>query len=175
MLNFLHIGIQVVKFIQKCCTLVLSTSLSTIFVNIFYIFSISVSEIAEQMKMISWFHTPTYRVADVGEPREWRCMKGQGLLRKEGPPTYTILSRNLVLSRYTCVLKGHHRAFYESHPALGAFSTSVRLLSESFWRARFCRAFVGLSESFRRTDRSTYLKFRFWTSERVFEGTCLCM
>ena len=68
----------------------------------------------------------TTRVADVEEPHNRRCTKGQGLLRKDGPPTYAILSRNLVLSQFTRFLKGHHsRAFYESHPALGVFSTIV--------------------------------------------------
>ena len=47
-------------------------------------------------------------------------------------------------------LKGHHRAFYESHPALGVFSRKVSLLSESFWRASFRRAFRELSSSFQR-------------------------
>ena len=65
------------------------------------------------------------RVADVEGPRDRRSPKGQGLLRKEGPPTYAILSRNLVLSRFTRFLNGHHRAFYESHPTLGVFSTKV--------------------------------------------------
>ena len=34
------------------------------------------------------------RVADVARAREQRSPKGQGLLRKEGPPTYAILSQN---------------------------------------------------------------------------------
>ena len=51
------------------------------------------------------------RVAEVEGARERRSPKGQGLLRKEGPPTYAILSRNLVLSRFTRFLKGFHRAF----------------------------------------------------------------
>ena len=34
--------------------------------------------------------------------------KGQGLLPKNGPPMYAILSRNLVLSQFTCFLKGFH-------------------------------------------------------------------
>ena len=54
-----------------------------------------------------------------------RYPKGQGLLRKEGPPTYPILSQNLVLSRFTRFMNGHHRALYESHPTLGVFSTKV--------------------------------------------------
>ena len=89
------------------------------------------------------------RVADVGGKQERRSPKGQDLLRKEGPPTYVILSRNLVLSRFTRFLKGFHRAFYESHPALGELSTKVSLLlkgfqqkSTCFWRARSQRAFV---------------------------------
>ena len=59
------------------------------------------------------------RVADVEGPRDRRYPKGQGLLRKEGPPTYAILSR------LTCFMNGRHRAFYESHPSLGVFSTKV--------------------------------------------------
>ena len=67
-------------------------------------------------------------------------------------------------------LKGLHRAYYESHPALGDFSTKVAfeglltkvsLLSESFRRAfvelsenlfsgSSQRAFIELSESFQR-------------------------
>ena len=97
------------------------------------------------------------RVADVGGPRDRRSPKGQGLLRKEGPPTYAILSRNLVLSRFTRFLNGHHRAFYKSHPTLGVFSTKVSLLlngfqqkSACFQRARFQIAFVEFPESFQR-------------------------
>ena len=55
--------------------------------------------------------TTVNRVAEVEGARERRSPKGQGLLRKEGPPTYAILSRNLVLSRFTRFLKGFHRAF----------------------------------------------------------------
>ena len=58
----------------------------------------------------------SHRVADVEGPRERRSPKGQGLLRKEGPPKYAILSQNLVLSRFTRFLKGFHRTFNESHP-----------------------------------------------------------
>ena len=83
------------------------------------------------------------RVADVEEPHNRRCTKGQGFLRKDGPPTYDILSQKYVLSRFTRFLKGHHRAFYESHPALGVFSTSVSLLLKGFQQksAYFRRAF----------------------------------
>ena len=48
--------------------------------------------------------------------------QGQGLLRKEGPPTYAILSWNLALSRCTLFLN-------ESHPAFVEFSTKAILLS----------------------------------------------
>ena len=65
------------------------------------------------------------RVADVEGPRDRRSPKGQGFLRKEGPPKYAILLQNLVLSRFTRFMNGHHRAFYESHPTLGVFSTKV--------------------------------------------------
>ena len=81
-------------------------------------------------------HTPevielmTIRVAEVARAREQRSPKGQGLLRKEGAPTYAILSpRNLVLSQFTRFLKGFHRAFNESHPAFVAFSKKAFLLS----------------------------------------------
>ena len=63
------------------------------------------------------------RVADVAHARKRRSPKGQGLLWKEGPPTYAILSQNLVLSRLTCVLNGFHRALNESHPAFVKLST----------------------------------------------------
>ena len=78
------------------------------------------------------------RVADVEVPQYRRCTKGQDLLRKEGPPTYDILSRNLVLSRFTRFLKRHHKAFYESHPALGVFSTKVNLLLKGFQQKSVC-------------------------------------
>ena len=61
--------------------------------------------------------------------REQRSPKGQGLLRKEGPPTYAILSRNLVLSQCTRFLKGCHRALNENHPAFVELSTKTILLS----------------------------------------------
>ena len=117
-------------------------------------------------------------MADVGGPRDRRSPKGQGLLRKEGPPTYAILSQNLVLSQFTRFMHGHHRAFYKSHPTLGVLSTKVSyvslllkpsnksqpafgellesLLSKSFRRVfrefseNFQRAFGELPESFRR-------------------------
>ena len=98
-------------------------------------------------------------VADVEVPQYRRCTKGQGHLRKEGPQI-RYLSQILVLSRFTCFLKGHHTAFYESHPALGVFSTKVCLLSKGFQQksARFRRAFVEpafgkLLESFHRAFR----------------------
>ena len=69
------------------------------------------------------------RVADVEGAQERRSTKGQGLLRKEGPPTYAILSRNLVLSRFTPFLKGFHRAFNESHPAFKELSMKAIGLS----------------------------------------------
>ena len=123
--------------------------------------------------VISYTNIP-HRVADVGGPRDRRSPKGQGLLRKKGPTTYAILSLNLVLSRFTRFMNGYHRAFYESHPSLGVFSTKVSLLlkgfqqksalfgellesslSKSFHRAWFWRAFreplkSPLSESFQR-------------------------
>ena len=63
----------------------------------------------------------TFKVAErltlwkekVGGTRERRSLKGQGLLRKEGPLTYAIFLR------FTRFLKGFHRAFYKNHPALG--------------------------------------------------------
>ena len=63
------------------------------------------------------------RMANVGRARERRSTEGQGLLRKEGPPTYAILLRNLVLSRFTRFLKGFRRAPNESHPAFIKLST----------------------------------------------------
>ena len=92
------------------------------------------------------------RVADVEGPQDRRSTKGQGLLRKEGPPTYAILSQNLVLSRFTRFMKGHQRAFYESHPTLRVFSTKVSLILKGIQQksARFRRAFRALPESFQR-------------------------
>ena len=40
--------------------------------------------------------TPLTRVAEVGGPQDRRSTKGQGLLRKEGPPTYAILLLSIV-------------------------------------------------------------------------------
>ena len=77
-------------------------------------------------------HTTPARVADNEGPRDQRSPKGQGLVQKEGPPTYAILSRKLVLSRCTCFLKGFHKA-----------STKVLLLSESFNESQL--DFEGLS------------------------------
>ena len=57
------------------------------------------------------------RAAHVARARERRSPKGQGLLRKEGPPTYAILSQNSVLLQFTRFLKGFHRALNKSHPA----------------------------------------------------------
>ena len=101
-------------------------------------------------------------MTEVGGMREWRSPKCEGLLRKEGPRTYAILSRNLLLSQFICFLKGFRRAFNESNPAFGELSMNVNMLSEDFqqmsaclWRACFQRAFNesqpdlrGLSESF---------------------------
>ena len=67
--------------------------------------------------LVLYFISVPVRVADVGGAQERRSTKGQGLLRKEGPPTYAILSRNLILSRFTHFLKGFHRALNKSHPA----------------------------------------------------------
>ena len=69
------------------------------------------------------------RVADVGGARERRSTTGQGLQRQEGPPTYAILLRNSVLSRFTRFLKGFCRALNESHPAFVEHSTKAILLS----------------------------------------------
>ena len=76
---------------------------------------------------------------------ERRSQKGQGLPQKEGPPTYAILSRNLVLSQFMRFLNGFHRALNKSHPAFKELSTKVILLSLSFqWKSSwscFRRAF----------------------------------
>ena len=82
-------------------------------------------------------------MADVEGARERRSTKGQGLLRKEGPPTYAILSQNLVLSRFTRFLKGFHRVFNKSHPAFIELTTKAILLSKSFQQKPSCfrRAF----------------------------------
>ena len=69
------------------------------------------------------------RVAEVGGLRDRRSTTGQGLLRQKGPPTYAILSRNSILSRFTRFLKGFRRALNESHPAFVEHSTKAILLS----------------------------------------------
>ena len=68
------------------------------------------------------------RVADVEGARERRSPKGQGLLLKEGPPTYAILSRKLVLLQFMRFLKGFRRTLNKSHPAFVEHSTKVILL-----------------------------------------------
>ena len=75
-------------------------------------------------------------MAEVEGARERLSPKGQGLLRKEGPPTYAILSRNLVLSLFERLSQGFqrkpscfHRAYYESHLAFVELSTKAILLS----------------------------------------------
>ena len=77
----------------------------------------------------SWCQLSQFRVADVEGAWERRSPKGQGLLRKEGPPTYDILSRNFLLLRFTRFLKGFRRALNESHPAFVEHSTTAILLS----------------------------------------------
>ena len=61
-----------------------------------------------------------------------------GSSTKGRTPTYAILLQNLVLSRFMRFLKGRHRAFYESHPALGVFSTKVSLLLKGFQQKSAC-------------------------------------
>ena len=57
----------------------------------------------------------------------WMCILS---ITDEGRvPEDPILSRNLVLSRFTPFLKGFHRAFNESHPAFIELSTKAILLS----------------------------------------------
>ena len=83
--------------------------------------------------------------------RNRRSTKGQGLLRKEGPPTYAILSQNVVLSRFTLSLSFERktscsgRAFNESHPASSELSMKDTLILLSYSvqlkPSCFCRAF----------------------------------
>ena len=54
--------------------------------------------------------------------------------RKRTPNIYAMLSQKLVMSRFTCFLKGFRLAFSESHPACRELSTKVSLLSEGFQR-----------------------------------------
>ena len=78
------------------------------------------------------------RVAGVGGLQDRRSTKGQGLLQKEGPPTYAILSRHLVLSRFTLFERlslssigkssCFRRALNESHPAFVELSMKVILI-----------------------------------------------
>ena len=116
-------------------------------------FSRTFSPIFACLTGFSWIKvTRLARVADVKVPQYRRYPKGQRLLQKEGPPTYAILSQNLVLSRFTRFLNGHHRAFYKSHPTLGVFSTKVSLLLKGFQQKSAClgRFFfkIKASESF---------------------------
>ena len=77
-----------------------------------------------------------YRVAEVGGTQTWHFPKGQGLLRKKGPPRWTILLRNWLLSQFTQYLKGFRRAFNESHHSFGELFPKVSLLSTIYlWRA----------------------------------------
>ena len=76
--------------------------------------------------------------------------KRSGSSMKGRTPNIRYFVTKLSIVATYAFLKGHHRAFYESHPALGVFSTKVSLLSESFWRASFRRAFRELSSSFQR-------------------------
>ena len=84
--------------------------------------------------------TPRIRVADVARAREQRSPKGQGLLRKEGPPTYAILSQNnSIVVIYTLFERLSQdfqrkpsclrRAFNKSNPAFVDLSTKALLLS----------------------------------------------
>ena len=57
------------------------------------------------------------KVADVLGPWDRRLPKGQGLLQKVEPPTFAILSQNLVLSQFTSFLKCFCQALNESHSA----------------------------------------------------------
>ena len=68
------------------------------------------------------------RMADVARTREQRSPKGEGLLRKGGPLTYAILSRNLVLSGFMRFLKGFRRALNKSQHAFIELSTKIILL-----------------------------------------------
>ena len=97
-------------------------------------------------------------MADGGELRERQCTKGQGLLRREGPPNIRYFIAKLGIVAIYAVWKGRYRAFYKSHPALGMFSTKVSLLLKgfqqkvslllvSFWRAFVEPAFKELLES----------------------------
>ena len=71
-----------------------------------------------------------------------RSPEGQGLLRKEGPPTYAILSQRLVLSQFARFLKCFHRAFNKSHPALGKLKTKVSLLLYGFQQKSACFSLI---------------------------------
>ena len=113
-----------------------------------YGFNTNGSDYPPQMNKI--LQLDACRVADVARACERRSPKGQGLLRKEGPPTYAILSRNLVLSRFTRFLKGFHRVFNESHPAFIKLTIRAILLSKSFQQKPSC---------FRRAFNKSHLAF----------------
>ena len=133
-------GIQQAGILQHTCLVFVRSTFSTNCLP--YCSKDSREIILVQIKTFK-YTVYTARVADVEGAQERRSTKGQGLLRKEGPPTYAILSRNSVLSRFTRFLKGFHRAFNESHPAFIKLSKKAILLPKSFQRnpSRLRRAF----------------------------------
>ena len=102
--------------------------------------------------------------------------KGQCFLRKEGLPTYAILSRKLVLTHLTHFIKGFHRAFFKSHPDLGGLSTKVSLLLKGFrqklaWGKRVCVWVSPLTTTIVKTKQkivATICKFALYESSGVF-------
>ena len=68
----------------------------------------------------TWFVIDEVRVAEVGGPRDRRSTKGSST--KEGPPTYSILSRNSVLSRFTLNLPSIYLQFTPIYLTLPQFT-----------------------------------------------------
>ena len=101
------------------------------------------------------------RVADIDGARERRSPKGQGLLQKEGPPKLSIVAIYMFFSKafmelstkFSLLLKGFQQKS-------ACFQRAFVELSESFRRACFRRAFRELSESLRRAFRELSESFQ---------------
>ena len=78
----------------------------------------------------------------------WWQVSTERPVLKEGPPTHAILSGNLILSRFTHLLKGFRRVFNKSYPVFGVFNESNPAFGE--FSESFRRPFEEFSESFRR-------------------------
>ena len=106
-------------------------------------------------------------MAEVGGTRKQGFPKGQIFSERNNTPRYVILSPNLLLSQFTCFLKGFCSAFDKNHPAFTGLSAKVYLLSESFLRAFGESAFGELS------TRASLLVKSFLRSSENFQNISL--